>query len=210
MVVNCEQVWREVSNYLDGEVDPAVRSAMDEHFHTCTRCKSVMEGTRNVVALYGDERMLDVPSGFSRRLEKRLAQGAHTSRGWSTWSAWLVPIAALALMVGSLGLAKSETLYRPLKSEHAQPGHDIPPDMLVLVADDAKVFHVAGCDFIHDKARVRTLTAKEAIREGDTPCVRCLRKYLNVARMGHPGGDSEVVAGSEPDSDEDELHASGR
>jgi hypothetical protein len=210
MVVNCEQVWREVSNYLEGEVDPALRSAMDEHFRTCARCKSVMEGTRNVITLYGDERMLDVPSGFSRRLERRLAQGARGGRGWSTWSAWLVPVAALALIVGSLGLARSETVNRRLKSEHAQPGHDIPPDMLVVVADDAKVFHVAGCDVIHHKDRVRTLTAKEAIQEGDTPCLRCLRKYLSVAETGHPIVDSEASAGTRPDSDEQEVHPPGQ
>jgi hypothetical protein len=207
MVVNCEQVWREVSNYLEGEVDPTLRSAMDEHFRTCARCKSVMAGTRNVVTLYGNERMLDVPSGFSRRLEKRLAQGA--GRGWSTWSAWLVPVAALALIVGSLGLARSETVNHPLKSEHAQPGHDIPPDMLVVVADDAKVFHVAGCDVIHHKDRVRTLTAKEAIQEGDTPCLRCLRKYLSSAKT-LLGEDSEARAIAGPNSDEDERHPSGQ
>ena len=28
MVVNCEHVWSEISNYVDGEVDPALRAAM--------------------------------------------------------------------------------------------------------------------------------------------------------------------------------------
>ena len=74
--LNCEQVWREVSNYVDGDVDATLRSAMDEHFKTCKRCASVLAGTRNVVQLYGDERMLEVPAGFSRRLEKRLTQHA--------------------------------------------------------------------------------------------------------------------------------------
>src|SRR5260370_37091737 len=114
MVVNCEHVWREVSNYLEGEVDPGLRSAMDEHIRTCTRCKAVTGGTRNVIVLYGDERMLDVPSGFSRRLEKRLAQGARVARGWSTWSAWLVPVAAPALIVASLGLARPEAVNHPV------------------------------------------------------------------------------------------------
>ena len=74
--MNCEQVWREVSNYIDGDVDAALRSSMEEHFKTCQRCASVLAGTRNVVQLYGDERMLEVPAGFSRRLEKRLTQDA--------------------------------------------------------------------------------------------------------------------------------------
>ena len=35
MVVNCEEVWREISNYLDGGVDAGLRTAMDEHFRGC-------------------------------------------------------------------------------------------------------------------------------------------------------------------------------
>src|ERR1700683_500247 len=101
--VNCEQVWREISNYVDGEVDSGLRSAMEEHFKICTRCTSVIDGVRNVTQLYGDERMLEVPAGFGRRLEKslekRLAQDVRESqRRWSPWSAWLVPLAALALV----------------------------------------------------------------------------------------------------------------
>ena len=54
--MNCEQVWHEISNYIEGEVEPGLRSAMDEHFRTCKRCSSVLEGTRNVIRLYSDER----------------------------------------------------------------------------------------------------------------------------------------------------------
>lgn len=182
MVVTCEQVWREISNYLESETDPALRAAMDEHFHSCKACASVLAGTRNVIALYGDERMIEVPAGFSRRLEKKIAQGVGSGRpGWSTWSAWLVPVAALLLFGGALRVANSLTFNPPLKSEHADPGHDIPPDMPVVVSVATRTFHFAGCDFIHNKETVRTMKAGEAIREGYVPCVRCMRKYLSVA-----------------------------
>ena len=36
--MNCEQVWQEISNYLEGDVDAGLRAAMDEHFQTCPRC----------------------------------------------------------------------------------------------------------------------------------------------------------------------------
>jgi hypothetical protein len=193
--VNCEQVWREVSNYLEGEVEAGLRAAMDEHFRTCKRCASVLEGTRNVIQLYSDERMLEVPAGFSRRLEKKLAQSARGSGArWSTLSAWLVPVAALALIAGGLRLANSLTIPRPLKTEHAQPAHGIPPDMVVVVSADAKVFHAAGCPFIHNKDKTRTLTAKEAIREGYVPCLRCMRKYLNTASAGQLAPEAEAKA----------------
>ena len=72
---------------------------------------------------------------------------------------------------------------------------NIPPDMKVVVSDGAKLFHVAGCDYIHNKDKVRTLTAKEAIREGYTPCLRCLRKYVDTtAAIGHTTLDSEAEA----------------
>jgi len=191
MVVNCEQVWIEISNYIEGEVEATLRSAMDEHFRTCKHCASVLEGTRNVIQLYSDERMIDeqtieVPAGYGRRLERRLAQSARVSSSrWSTWSAWLVPVAALALFAGGLRVANSVTATPELKSKHAQPGWGIPPDMQVVVTADAKVFHVAGCGVIHNKATERTLTAKEAMQQGYVPCLRCMREYLHTASAGH-------------------------
>jgi hypothetical protein len=203
--MNCEQVWREISNYLDGEVDPGLRAAMDEHFRTCKRCTSVLEGTRNVIRLYSDERMMEVPAGFGQRLEKRLTQNARvSSKRWFSWSAWLVPVAALALIAGGLRLANSLTVAHPLLSEHAQPGHDIPPDMLVVVSADAKLFHVAGCDFIHNKDKVRTLTAKEAMREGYVPCLRCMRKYMQTATAERIALESE--ANADADADVEDVH----
>jgi putative zinc finger protein len=198
--VNCEHVWREISNYLEGEVDAGMRSAMEAHFQTCKRCSSVLEGTRNVVRLYGDERMIEVPAGFGRRLEKRLAQSARVrSRPWSTWSAWLVPVAAMALFAGGLRVANSSTAEPELKSEHAQSGKGIPPDTQVVVTTGAKLFHVAGCGFIHNKATERTLTAKEAMRQGYVPCLRCMREYLHTASMGHIALEWEADASVDAD-----------
>ena len=208
MVVNCEQVWREVSNYLEGEVEATLRLSMDEHFGVCPRCRSVLQGTRNVIALYGDERMMEVPAGFSRRLEKRLVQNARASRpGWSTWSAWLVPLAAMAVLAGGLQLANSLTLQHPVKSGLAQPGHDIPPDLPVVVSADTKTFHVAGCTFIHNKSALRNLTAKEAIDQGYAPCVRCLSKYLDVAALTFPDVPG---AANEQAEEEQELRQARR
>lgn len=204
-IVNCERVWQEVSNYLEGEVDAGLRAAMDDHFRTCARCRSVLEGTRNVIRLYSDERMIEAPSGYGRRLERRLAQNARSQRrGWSTWSAWLVPVAALLLITSGVRLANSRTLAHPMLSEHAQPAHDIPPDMLVIVSEGAKDFHLAGCDVIHNKETARTITAREAMQQGYVPCVRCMRKYLETAEL--QPASLEFVADSYLDAEDDADH----
>ncbi|MGB8729438.1 MAG: zf-HC2 domain-containing protein [Candidatus Sulfotelmatobacter sp.] len=209
-MLNCEQVWREISNYVDGDVDAGLRSAMDEHFRTCAHCASVLVGTRNVVRLYGDERMLEVPAGFGQRLEKRLEKrlvknAAGSGRGWSSWSAWLVPVAALLLIAGGVMLTNSLTGGRFMRSHHAEPANNIPPDLVVVVSDGSKLFHVPGCPFIHDKASERTTTAKEAIRDGYVPCTRCLRQYLKTGLTGHPGGKAADNVRAEAEEAQDEV-----
>ena len=76
MVVNCEQVWQEISNYLEGEVSPELRAAMEAHFHECKRCTAVLDGTRNVIHLYGDDRLLPVACRLYRGLAKQV-HGIH-------------------------------------------------------------------------------------------------------------------------------------
>lgn len=180
MVVSCEEVWREVSNYLDGEVEPGLRVAMQEHIRGCQRCAAVLDGTRNVLQLYGDERMLEVPLGFSHRLHQRLDENMPGSR--RSFLGWIVATAAACLVAGTIEVARSSAFRGPeSRSEHAQPGVGVPPNMMVVVSEDGKLFHAAGCEFIHEKTKLRTTTAAEASRQGYSPCVRCLKKYLVTA-----------------------------
>jgi len=184
MVVNCEEVWREVSNYLEGEVDPSLRLAIEEHVRGCQRCTAILNGTRNVIQLYGDERMLEVPLGFSQRLHRRIDQHLPVSAPSTrrTFLGWMAAAAAAVLVVGSLELVRASAPRRPeQRSEMARRGAGVPPDMMVIVAQDGKLFHRAGCTFIHDKNNLRTIAAGEASREGYTPCLRCLGNYLRNA-----------------------------
>ncbi len=180
MVISCEQVWLEISDYLDGEVDLELRAAIEEHVKNCQRCTAVLNGMRNVTQLYGDERMMEVPAGFSRRLHQRLEN--EMSRSRRTFLGWMVAAAASLVVAGGIEIARSSGYSRPiLRSAHAHPSNHVPPDMMVIVAEDAKTFHVAGCPFIHDKTRLRTIPAHQAEREGYTPCVRCMKQYLDAA-----------------------------
>ena len=70
--ISCEEVWREISNYLEGEISAETRARMEEHFKGCKHCKAVLDGTRNVVQLVGDARAFEVPAGFSNRLYRKL------------------------------------------------------------------------------------------------------------------------------------------
>jgi Putative zinc-finger len=178
MVVNCETVWHEISNYVDGEVAADERATMDQHFSECKKCTAVLEGTRNVVLLYGDERMVEVPLGFGHRLHRRLDESLYpTRRGFF---GWMVAAAAGMLVVSGFEAARSLSPGNlDLRSPHSQPGKGVPAEMSVLVYPDGKTFHRQGCEFILDKKNLRTVTAAEAEREGYTPCVRCMKQYVS-------------------------------
>jgi len=73
----------------------------------------------------------------------------------------------------------------------------VPPDMMVIVAESGKTFHVAGCPFIHDKSNLHTIPARETEKEGYAPCVRCMKKYLDADAIAEFEDDSlDDVAGS--------------
>jgi hypothetical protein len=115
------------------------------------------------------------------------------------------------LITAGVWLANSWTVERHARSQMAAIERNIPPDMQVVVLDGAKLFHVAGCDLIRnkDKDKLRTLTAKDAIQQGYTPCLRCLRKYVDTtASAGHSALGSEAEA-RDVDADE-EKHEGGQ
>jgi anti-sigma factor RsiW len=74
MVLKCKHVWREVSNYIDGTVDAGMREAIEKHLAHCRHCAAVLDSTRNILVLVGDERTFELPVGYSDRLHAKLSE----------------------------------------------------------------------------------------------------------------------------------------
>ena len=72
--ISCFEVWRQISDYVDNDVDPELKARLEFHFERCKDCKAILDGTRNVVALIGDERAFEFPEGVSERLTSALSQ----------------------------------------------------------------------------------------------------------------------------------------
>lgn len=70
--IDCHEVWRQISNYLDNEVHSTLRAAMASHFKGCARCCAVLDGVRNVVQLVGDGRAFEISVTTSPKLYKKL------------------------------------------------------------------------------------------------------------------------------------------
>jgi putative zinc finger protein len=193
MVVKCEDVWREISNYLEEDLDPELKVAMEEHFAQCPQCESVRDGMHNVIELYGDKAMFPLPAGFYPRLHDRLAdqvEGRRISR-----RTWLMGVGVTGALAASALVAVALDRFVPQpRSEMSQPARRL-PQRLVAVVDGGKMFHVPGCPFMHGKYHM--VTPEEAVREGYTPCTRCMSEALRSAGNVTPAFEGEEIVSSE-------------
>ncbi len=72
VLISCEEVFRALSDYVDGELDAGFRRRLERHFSECAHCTAVLDGTRNLLSLVGREDAIRVPAGFSERLRLRI------------------------------------------------------------------------------------------------------------------------------------------
>jgi hypothetical protein len=72
--ISCVEVWREISDFLNGEISSELRDRMQAHFDVCKHCTAVLDGVRNVVQLVGDGRSFPMPRGSSQRLYKKIRE----------------------------------------------------------------------------------------------------------------------------------------
>jgi Putative zinc-finger len=71
-MVSCKKVIAELSNFLADGVDPKLRSEIEDHLRHCRRCSTLLDSTRKVLVISGDERTFEVPVGYSERLHQYL------------------------------------------------------------------------------------------------------------------------------------------
>jgi anti-sigma factor RsiW len=72
--ISCMEVIRELSSYIESDLNDQLRLQISEHLAGCAHCTAIYDGTRNVIRLVGDGRSFELPAGFSERLRKRIAQ----------------------------------------------------------------------------------------------------------------------------------------
>jgi hypothetical protein len=80
IVVSCEDVWREISNYIEDNVTPELHRAIEDHLRDCRPCTAVHEGAQNLIRMVGDPHAFQVPTEFSRRLYQRLQREIEEER----------------------------------------------------------------------------------------------------------------------------------
>jgi anti-sigma factor RsiW len=70
--VTCKEAFREISNYLDGELGDDLRQELEAHLKLCRKCEIVLDTTRKTIELYCDGKLFPLPAGVRERLHQAL------------------------------------------------------------------------------------------------------------------------------------------
>jgi anti-sigma factor RsiW len=70
--MTCEDLLRMLNDYVDGDIDPGVCAAFDQHLEGCNPCRMVVDTIRKTITLYKDEEVYDIPLAFRERLHQTL------------------------------------------------------------------------------------------------------------------------------------------
>jgi predicted anti-sigma-YlaC factor YlaD len=73
-VMDCKHVWDHISDFLDDALSPEVRELVQKHLEHCEVCSAILDSTRNILILTADERVFQLPLGYSERLHARLEE----------------------------------------------------------------------------------------------------------------------------------------
>ena len=72
MVIDCKHVWNCISEYLDRTLPDETRDTVQKHLDHCEICSAILDSTRNVIVSNADDRVFELPVGFSERLHARI------------------------------------------------------------------------------------------------------------------------------------------
>lgn len=75
--ISCRHATRQLSGYIDGQLTPELRAKIDEHLHLCDRCSIVLDTTRKLLYVAGDEKVFELPFESSVDFAQVSAQGEH-------------------------------------------------------------------------------------------------------------------------------------
>ena len=70
--MKCRDIVRELSDYLDGEVDPGVVAEIERHLAHCEDCRLVVDTTRKTIQIFCNSEPAPLPDEVRERLHTAL------------------------------------------------------------------------------------------------------------------------------------------
>lgn len=72
--MSCKNTLIQLSDFLDGELDPALAEELKKHLAACDDCRVVVDTTRQTIQLYCNAEPIPLPEDVEKRLQQALAR----------------------------------------------------------------------------------------------------------------------------------------
>ena len=70
----CKKIIQEISNYLDNEMDAALRQELEEHMGCCPECRIIIDTTRQTIQVYRGCEPYPLPQSLHNRLQQAIRE----------------------------------------------------------------------------------------------------------------------------------------
>ena len=79
--MNCENVIHELSDFIDGDLDGALKQELESHLKDCEDCRLVVDQTRKTIEVFCDSEPVELPGEVRARLHdvlrRKFKEAAH-------------------------------------------------------------------------------------------------------------------------------------
>ena len=66
--MNCPEFLAKLTDYFDGQIDPALLAEVKEHLGSCQHCEVVVSTTEQTISIYKRQETYDFPDELANRL----------------------------------------------------------------------------------------------------------------------------------------------
>ena len=70
--MNCRNIVRELSNYLDEALDSTLRASIEKHLENCEDCRVVVDTTKQTIQIFCNSEPAPLPEDTRQRLREAL------------------------------------------------------------------------------------------------------------------------------------------
>jgi anti-sigma factor RsiW len=78
--LSCRNVIRELSNYIDGDLDASMKREIEAHIRECKECRVIVDQTKLTVDIFCDSQLVELPADVRERLHQALRKKMQEAR----------------------------------------------------------------------------------------------------------------------------------
>ena len=78
--MNCKEFLKELTDYLDGVIDPTLRSDLEDHLTWCHDCFVLCNTTKMTIEIYRDHKLYELPDDIRGRLRSAIVTKCKTAK----------------------------------------------------------------------------------------------------------------------------------